>query len=166
MVRALPVILAFIVGVAAGAVGVGVLIPTTTDIGGADGAPAYSYTSATSGAVETVLEQDGGWLHEIHLDERIAVTGNATVAHEADRMVELTVTRSVPGEYRLAFVEGPTETGEKSAEGQVATTIEWGVELPADYDRYVITVDGTVVKTVSNDEATTPRLLRLPHPLA
>ena len=159
------VLAAFVVGLLLGALVTGWLVPATTAIGGADGAPPYSYSTSTASDVDAVLAGPGGWLHEITVADGVAVTGNGTVVHQADEEVQLTVTRTAPGSYELAFETVPATTTAKSPDGPVASTVTWGVTLPTDYESVRITVDGTEISQVENDGATTPRLLGLPHPL-
>jgi hypothetical protein len=166
MDRFSTVLAAFLVGLLVGVAATGYLVPAATAVGGADDAPPYAYSTATASDVEAVLAGPGGWLHEVSIDDIVAVTGNATVRHRADETVRLTVTRTAPGTYEFAFETVPATTTEKTGEGTVASTLTWGVSLPADYEAYRITVDGTEVRQVRNDGATTARLLDLPHPLA
>lgn len=166
MDRALLVAIGFLAGVIVGGFAVGYLIPAETDLGGTDGSPPYSYSVGTTDQIDSALDRDGGWLHEVHVRDGIVVTGNATMVHDGDQTVRLNVTRMAPGTYEFAFETVPREDDAKGTEGMAASTLEWGVDLPMDYDSYVITVDGTVEKRVENDEATTARLMELPHPLA
>lgn len=164
MTRFLLALLALLVGMIVGGIGAAAVLPSDTAFGGVDGNPPYSYSASTSpdpGAISTA----GGWVHEVTIEDREVVTGNATVVHPAAQTVELAISRTAPRTYELAFRTTAAETTVKGGDGDVATTIDWGVSLPVDYEEYVITVDGTLVRRVTNDGATTPRLLGLPQPL-
>lgn len=166
MNRSIPVILALLIGLILGVVAAGFAVPNATTVGGADQEPPYSYLASTAVDVDSALDTDSGWVHEISIEDRIAVTGNATVVHDADDELRLRISQTESDTYEFAFETVPARNQSKSTGDVVATTITWGVGLPADYEMYVISFEETEIARFSNDAASTARLHRLPHPLA
>lgn len=152
--------LALAAGVLVGAVGTSIAIGPPADRGtglelGED--PPYSYSTGGSSPA-------AGWLHEVQIDDRMVITGNASMTHAPDQDLRLLIEAAGGDRYVMRFqrvqAEGPTK-----GNGTQVTTVQWGTSLPRTYGTLEIWVDGEHLRTIENDEATTPRLFALPNPL-
>lgn len=156
--------LALAVGLLVGAAGTAALSPQP----GADAPklgedPTYWTASAGAHPASETPYENAGWLHEVQLDDRMVLTGNASVVHAPDERVALKVT-AVGDDYVLRFETVPDDGPTKGAGPQVSR-IQWGTSVAADYGTVELWTNGQRVRYIENDEATTPRLFFLPNPL-
>jgi len=156
--------LALAVGLLVGAAGTAALTPQAGDDApqlGDD--PAYWTAGSGTHPADENPYGNAGWFHEVQLDDRTVLTGNASVVHDPGERVDLNVT-AVGDDYVFRFETVPDE-GPKKGTGPQVSRIQWGTSVASDYGSIEIWVNDERVLTIENDEATTPRLFFLPNPL-
>lgn len=174
MRQSLPALaLAFAVGVAVGTAGVG--FGTLSDADTATDAPRDFESPGFSLAKSLGSCGDGhahgGWIHDVAVGETFALTLNATVVHEWNESVTANVTRTSPGVFRIDLRTGPgNRVAERAREKNVtrsppdcaSTTLDLATNLPTDYRRFTVSLDGRDLRTVEND-GTGASLTQLPN---